>query len=96
MHYGERYFSKAKGKPTLVPKMKGEKVGQRKSLSQTDCLKVNELYGCLDDFKMVSIAIFISFFLSRISFSCFQLGQKVLHALSSAGNLSGRCTIMFI
>lgn len=54
MHYGSTYFSKQKGKPTLIAKMKGEKIGQRRALSQTDCLKINELYGCLDDVKLVS------------------------------------------
>lgn len=55
MHYGASYFSKEKGKPTLVPKMKGVKIGQRRALSVTDCLKINDLYGCLDDFKMVKL-----------------------------------------
>ena len=48
MHYGKSYFSKTKGKPTLSPRMSGIKLGQRKALSVTDCLKVNDLYGCLD------------------------------------------------
>lgn len=51
MHYGKSYFSKTKGKPTLTPRMPGIKLGQRKALSQTDCLKVNDLYGCLDGDK---------------------------------------------
>lgn len=42
------HFSKEKGKPTITPKMPGVKrLGQRKALSKTDCLKVNDLYGCL-------------------------------------------------
>lgn len=53
MHYGANFFSKQKGKATLIPKMKGEKLGQRKGLTKSDCLKVNDLYGCLDDLKMV-------------------------------------------
>ncbi|CAH1711873.1 unnamed protein product [Chironomus riparius] len=52
MHYGSSYFSKQKGKSTLLAKMKDEKIGQRRALSQTDCLKINELYGCLDDVKL--------------------------------------------
>jgi Astacin (Peptidase family M12A) len=49
MHYGKSYFAKTKGKPTLTARMPGvAKLGQRKALSQTDCLKVNDLYGCLD------------------------------------------------
>lgn len=53
MHYGKSYFSKSKGKPTLVSRTPGVKLGQRKALSQTDCLKVNDLYGCLDDPKLM-------------------------------------------
>lgn len=34
--------------------MKGEKLGQRKGLTKSDCLKVNDLYDCLDDIKLVS------------------------------------------
>lgn len=48
MHYGKYFFSKGKGKPTITPKYPSSKIGQRKTLSKTDCLKVNQLYGCLD------------------------------------------------
>ncbi|KAL1128911.1 hypothetical protein AAG570_013445, partial [Ranatra chinensis] len=48
MHYGKYFFSKGKGKPTITAKHPGVKLGQRKMLSKTDCLKLNELYGCLD------------------------------------------------
>jgi hypothetical protein len=41
-------FSKEKGQPTITPKKKGAKLGQRTALSHTDCLKINDLYGCLD------------------------------------------------
>ncbi|XP_051173554.1 hatching enzyme 1.2-like [Leptopilina boulardi] len=48
MHYGSHYFSKSKRKPTLEPLRSGVKLtGQRKAMTKTDCLKVNELYGCL-------------------------------------------------
>ncbi|EEB14095.1 Low choriolytic enzyme precursor, putative [Pediculus humanus corporis] len=48
MHYGKYFFSKEKGKPTITPKMPGvKKLGQRKAMSKTDCLKINDLYGCL-------------------------------------------------
>lgn len=53
MHYGSTYFSKAKNKPSIVTKIKGVKIGQRKSLSVADCLKINDLYGCLDDERTV-------------------------------------------
>ncbi|XP_011311042.1 zinc metalloproteinase nas-15 isoform X2 [Fopius arisanus] len=49
MHYGSDYFSKSPGKPTIIPTMAGAIVGQRRAMSKTDCLKVNELYGCLDN-----------------------------------------------
>ncbi|KAG5893010.1 hypothetical protein JTB14_037203 [Gonioctena quinquepunctata] len=49
MHYGEFYFTKEKGKPTITPKQPGVKIGQRKGMSKRDCLKVNDLYGCFKD-----------------------------------------------
>ncbi|XP_066943288.1 hatching enzyme 1.2-like [Macrobrachium rosenbergii] len=49
MHYGSYFFSYSRDKPTIVPKVKGAKIGQRLMLSKTDCLKVNHLYDCLDD-----------------------------------------------
>lgn len=36
-----------KGKPTIIPKINGKNIGQRKMMSKTDCLKINDLYGCL-------------------------------------------------
>lgn len=49
MHYGKHFFSKGKGKPTITPKMSGVKyIGQRKAMSKADCLKLNDLYGCLE------------------------------------------------
>ncbi|KAI5694583.1 hypothetical protein M8J75_001590 [Diaphorina citri] len=47
MHYGPHFFSADKSKPTIIPKHTATKMGQRKMLSKTDCLKVNDLYGCL-------------------------------------------------
>ncbi|XP_076271953.1 hatching enzyme 1.2-like isoform X1 [Rhynchophorus ferrugineus] len=50
MHYGKSFFSKSKGKPTITPKMShANKIGQRKGMSKGDCLKLNDLYGCLDN-----------------------------------------------
>lgn len=40
--------SKMKGQPTIIPKKENVKLGQRKALSKTDCLKINDLYGCLN------------------------------------------------
>lgn len=57
MHYGSTYFNKEKGKPTILTKMKGVKIGQRRALSVTDCLKINDLYGCLDNIKTVSVKL---------------------------------------
>ncbi|KAG8318363.1 hatching enzyme 1.2 [Homalodisca vitripennis] len=51
MHYGRYFFSKGKGKPTITAKYPVTRLGQRKMMSKTDCLKVNELYGCLDRSK---------------------------------------------
>lgn len=49
MHYGEFYFSKKKGeKPTMTPLQPGVRIGQRKTISKIDCLKINDLYGCLE------------------------------------------------
>lgn len=53
MHYGKFYFSKSKGKATITPKkVGGKEIGQRRALSKTDCLKINDLYGCLDDDRL--------------------------------------------
>ncbi|XP_076065419.1 hatching enzyme 1.2-like [Oratosquilla oratoria] len=48
MHYGSHFFSKARNSATIVPRVPGVRIGQRLMLSSTDCLKVNLLYGCLD------------------------------------------------
>lgn len=63
MHYGSTYFSKSKTMNTITVKKKylkknsdlgsetplGESlnIGQRVGLTKFDCLKVNDLYGCL-------------------------------------------------
>ncbi|KAK8398786.1 hypothetical protein O3P69_004112 [Scylla paramamosain] len=49
MHYGSNFFSYNLNKPTIIPKVKGAKIGQRIMISKLDCLKLNELYGCLDN-----------------------------------------------
>ncbi|XP_044008434.1 protein SpAN-like [Aphidius gifuensis] len=50
MHYGSFFFSKdPKTKPTITSKIPGVILGQREYMTKTDCLKVNKLYGCLDD-----------------------------------------------
>lgn len=52
MHYGRAYFAKDRRQPTLSVKAgtaaAAQRIGQRSGLSTTDCLKVNQLYGCLD------------------------------------------------
>lgn len=40
--------SKDKSQPTMTAKQKGVKLGQRNAMTETDCLKVNDLYGCLE------------------------------------------------
>lgn len=43
-------YSKDNRKPTLVATMAGhKKLGQRRGMTSTDCLKINDLYGCLDE-----------------------------------------------
>lgn len=42
-----KFYSIGKGKQTIVPKYEGKTIGQRKMMSKTDCLKINDLYGCL-------------------------------------------------
>lgn len=52
MHYKKGSFSINKDKPTISAKMSKVKFGQRKALSKTDCLKINDLYQCLDDDRL--------------------------------------------
>lgn len=80
MHYGSTYFSKEKKKPTLIPKMKDVKIGQRRALSVSDCLKINDLYGCLDDLKMVSLK-FTEFFNLELFSYLSSLGTEILHKM---------------
>jgi len=42
-------FSKNRKNPTLIPKDKGRKIGQRINLSRLDCLKLNAMHGCLKE-----------------------------------------------
>ncbi|RLU24975.1 hypothetical protein DMN91_003066, partial [Ooceraea biroi] len=48
MHYGSYFFSVDPMKPTLTPRTPGVTIGQRRAMSKTDCLKLNDLYGCLN------------------------------------------------
>lgn len=36
----------------MTPKVSGYKIGQRQKMSVLDCLKVNDLYGCLEEESM--------------------------------------------
>jgi len=45
MHYGPMAFS-ANRQPTIVPKQKGARIGQRAGFSQLDIKKINILYKC--------------------------------------------------
>ncbi|XP_011300429.1 zinc metalloproteinase nas-4-like isoform X2 [Fopius arisanus] len=43
MHYSRKVFS-ANGKPTIIPKEEGVKIGQREKLSDKDVLKIQGMY----------------------------------------------------
>ncbi|XP_054263888.1 zinc metalloproteinase nas-14-like [Macrosteles quadrilineatus] len=45
MHYSENAFSR-NGQPTIVPKSKGVKLGQREKLSEKDVKKIRHMYKC--------------------------------------------------
>lgn len=51
MHYGPYAASKNKRKTIIALKEGGTTMGQRKSLSSIDILKLNKLYGCGSLFK---------------------------------------------
>ncbi|KAL5017640.1 hypothetical protein ScPMuIL_007229 [Solemya velum] len=46
MHYSKTAFSKNFRDPTIIPKQKDAKIGQRNGLSQLDIQKINKLYQC--------------------------------------------------
>lgn len=45
MHYQSLAFSK-NGKPTIIPKHRGVKIGQREGLSPIDISEIRKYYGC--------------------------------------------------
>ncbi|XP_054616865.1 zinc metalloproteinase nas-14-like isoform X2 [Dunckerocampus dactyliophorus] len=45
MHYGKYFFS-ANGRPTLLPKKRRARIGQRTHLSKLDAQRLNKLYHC--------------------------------------------------
>lgn len=46
MHYNTKDFSK-NGLPTVVPKVEGTVIGQRRHLSEIDIREVRKLYNCV-------------------------------------------------
>ncbi|GIY62670.1 zinc metalloproteinase nas-15 [Caerostris darwini] len=46
MHYGPYDFTKYRNQPTILPKQRNIKIGQRSGFSQTDMRKLNKLYQC--------------------------------------------------
>ncbi|CAL4206890.1 unnamed protein product, partial [Meganyctiphanes norvegica] len=46
MHYGPYAFAKDRSKPTIIPRMAKEEIGQRRAFSKSDILKLNRLYSC--------------------------------------------------
>ncbi|XP_055338388.1 uncharacterized protein LOC129588249 [Paramacrobiotus metropolitanus] len=46
MHYGWNAFAVNRNYPTILPKQKGKRIGQRDHLSDTDILRINKLYRC--------------------------------------------------
>ncbi|KAK6169365.1 hypothetical protein SNE40_020433 [Patella caerulea] len=47
MHYGAHAYAIDKSKPTIIPKQKGVRIGQRAHLSPIDIKEIQILYGCL-------------------------------------------------
>ncbi|GAB6026273.1 Meprin A subunit beta [Chamberlinius hualienensis] len=46
MHYEMYSFTVSRNRPTIVPKVRGVEIGQRRGFSSADVRKINKLYGC--------------------------------------------------
>ncbi|XP_063870239.1 zinc metalloproteinase nas-4-like isoform X1 [Scylla paramamosain] len=46
MHYGPYAFAKDRTRPTIIPRVKGAEIGQRRALSPKDIQKIKILYNC--------------------------------------------------
>lgn len=46
MHYPRKIFGKNPEKPTVLPKKKNVRIGQRIALSEKDVEQIGKLYGC--------------------------------------------------
>jgi hypothetical protein len=52
MHYAYNNFAINMSVPTIWPKAATKYFGQRIGLSQIDCMKLNELYGCFEEKRL--------------------------------------------
>ncbi|XP_068227582.1 hatching enzyme 1.2-like isoform X2 [Palaemon carinicauda] len=56
MHYGRYTFAKDKERPTITPKFRTARMGQRQDLSSKDVIKLNLLYNCKRRVRMQDLA----------------------------------------
>ncbi|XP_063600701.1 zinc metalloproteinase nas-4-like [Penaeus indicus] len=57
MHYGPYAFAKDRSKPTIIPRQMGAEIGQRRSLSPKDILKLQLLYNCANTTETITTEV---------------------------------------